>query len=516
MTLVLGAAHGYGANAPQFWWLQLATITLSLAAVFLAARIKLVTISLLSALAFCSADAAVTHAWLLTALANEMTLGWPLATLVFLALVVLLCTLPTVAVVGAAVTFAKTSRERFSPFVFAACAPLAEIATQYVVGFSWSSAGYAALDTPLAKLYEWIGVYGVASLVGLVAAAGATALAHRALERSASSVDARAPLRSVVTMSLVVMVVSVAVFANYWGRRDPAAEGAFLRVRLIQPAVTQLDKFDGTRMRQLARQLAALAQDPSAQLLVAPETALPHSWAALPTDVAGSLLAVVSSSDRVWLIGMFEPDPQLGLLNVSNALRAGSRSAAPQRYAKRRLVPVAEHPTAGLRWLSDALALRYPTRATGDDAHVVFDVGGVGVRTTICLDLAFGGDLSATSAVTGIIVNQSNFAALPGARVRAQFTTIARVRALEQGKPVLLAANDGPTAVIDAHGRVLASLAPGVTGALSHAVQPRAGSTVYAQMGELSWLALLGCIALMTYGATSSGRGAQPGSDTRP
>jgi apolipoprotein N-acyltransferase len=276
-------------------------------------------------------------------------------------------------------------------------------------------------------------------------------------------------------------------------------------VRLVQPAVTQLEKFDGERMRELARQLASLARDDDPQLIVAPETALPHDWRALPSDVTNDLLAAAPRGG-VFLLGMFATDPDVGLLNVSNALRADAPAATPQRYVKQRLVPVAEQPTAGLRWLSDALALRYPARATDGEPPVVFDVNGVGVRTTLCLDLAFGADLADTAGATQLLVNQSNFAALPGKRVRAQFTRLARVRALEQAKPLLLVSNDGPSAVIDWRGEIVASLPDGRDAALAASVTPRSGATPYATFGEMLWMALLAAAALVLVAMRTRGK----------
>jgi apolipoprotein N-acyltransferase len=493
LALVLGVAHGWGANAPDAWWLQLAAMTFAIAAIFVAARNKLVAVSILSALVFFAASAATAHAWLFDALARVMMLGAPLTTVVFGALVVLLCLLPAACAGLAGLVFMKSSHAAFAPLVFAAGAPLAEIATNSLVGFAWSSAGYAPLGTPLAALYPWIGVYGVAALVSLLAAMTGAAIAARFGFHSATSENNPAPSWGTGPLALAVAALGVALSANYLDLTSPA--GAALHVRLIQPAVDQREKFDGARMRAVAEQLASLARvtdaRPAPQLIVAPETALPHLWPALPTDVADSLLKAVSSGDRVFLVGMFDAEPEYGLLNVSNALRANSASVAPRRHVKRRLVPVAERPTAGLRWLSDALALHYPARASLPETAPVFEVGGIGVRTTICLDLAFGADLSEAAGATGVIVNQSNLSALPGERVRAQFTTIARVRALEQGKPLLLVANDGPTAVIDARGNVLASLPAGEPAALSYEIVPRNGATPYALFGESLWLGAL-------------------------
>jgi apolipoprotein N-acyltransferase len=498
LALVLGVAHGWGANAPDAWWLQLAASTISIALIFLAARNKLVAVSVLSALGFFAASAATAHAWLFDSLARVMQLGWPLATIVFGALVLLLCVLPALCLAIAALVFMKTSRAAFAPLVFAIGAPLAEIATNFLVGFAWTSAGYAPLGTPLAALYPWIGVYGVAALVSLFAAMAGATIAARVGFHAAASESNPAPSWGAGALALAVAAIGVAVLANYRALATPA--GAAMRVRLVQPVVDQHEKFDGQRMRALAEQLASLSQDPDARLIVSPETSFPHLWSALPSDVADTLLRGVTSDDQVFLVGMLDLHPgHGGFLNVSSALRASSKHSAPRRYVKRRLVPVAERPTAGLRWLSDALALRYPARAIVDEAPVVFDVGGIGVRTTICLDLAFGGDLSETARATGVIANQSNLSALSGSRVRAQFTTIARVRALEQGKPVLLVANDGPTAVIDSRGNVLASLPAGKPGALSHEIVPRDGATPYATFGESLWLGALALAAFAVF-----------------
>lgn len=501
LALVLGVAHGWGANAPALWWLQVATMALAAGAIFLAAQSKLVAVSILSALAFSAASATTAHQWLLDALVPETVLGGPLATVVYGALVLLLSVLPASALALAGFVFMKPSRAAFAPLLLAAGMPLAEIATSALVGFAWTSAGYAQLGTPLAAFYPWIGVHGVAALVTLFAAMVAAEVAARIPVDAAASRDPRAPSWGFAPLALAVVAAGAASFANYRGATSPA--GAALHVRLVQPAIDPREKFDGLRMRALARQLATLARDSDAprgtQLIVAPETALPHVWSALPADVQDTLLEPVSPGDGVFLTGMFAADPERGLLNVSTALHATSKNSAPRHYAKRRLVPVAERQTAGLRWLSDALALRYPTRATVDEAPVVFDVAGIGVRATICLDLAFGADLSETAGATGVIVNQSNLSALPGERVRAQFTTIARVRALEQGKPLLLVANDGPTAVIDARGNILASLPFGAPGALSHEIVPRVGTTPYALFGESLWLSALALGALAIF-----------------
>jgi len=484
--IVLGVAHGCGGNAPEFWWLQLAAMSALLGLCFLATLNKLPAISVLTALAFSVASAGVAHRWIWVSLSLDSALGMPLASCVFVALVVGLALLPAVSIAIGSALVTNISLARFAPLALALGYPLAEMATASLLGFSWSSISYSLLGTPLAFLFPIVGTHGVASVAMLACAVPAWWLATWVSTPSAART---LPWRGIAALSGLVIVLAALTQTSFPAMTRPT--GHELRVRLVQPAQPQFRKFDSAQARETTRQLVALAYDTNAQVIVAPETVLPHSWASLPSDSSGPLMSVVADSDRTFLVGLFDAGDDGGLLNVSAALRADSLRVPPHRYVKRHLVPVAEQRTSGLRWISDALALPYADRKAGVGATAVFVTPHAAIQTTICLDLAYGGDLSETAAVTELLVNQSNLVALSGERVRAQFTTIARARALEQQKPVLLVANDGPTAIIDADGRVLAQLPPGTAAALSHAVRPRSGVTPYAKFGDLVWLVSL-------------------------
>lgn len=484
--IVLGIAHGCGANAPDFWALQLGAMCALLTLTFLATLNKFSAISVLTALAFSVASAGVAHVWIFESLSRDSALGVPLASCVFVALVVGLALLPAASIALGNALVTNTLLARLAPLALALGYPLAEMATASMLGFSWASIGYSPLGTHLTLLFPIIGIHGVASVVMLVCALLAWWMARWVC----ASVGARTlPWRGLAAMSSVVIALVLFEHANNLSMTQPS--GHALRVRLVQPAQPLHQKFDAAQSRATTRQLVTLAHDTNAHLIVAPETVLPHSWANLPSDLGGLLMSVVADSDRTFIVGLLDASADGGLLNVSVALRADSQRVPPQRYTKRHLVPVAEQTTPGLRWISDALALPFSDRVADDGDAAVFMTPDAAIQTTICLDLAYGGDLSDTAGVTELLVNQSNLAALPGERVRAQFTTIARARALEQRKPVLLVSNDGPTAVIDADGRVLATLPAGRAAALNAQVIPRHGKTWYATFGEAAWIVLL-------------------------
>jgi apolipoprotein N-acyltransferase len=488
VALVLGIAHGCGANAPQWALLQLLALAAMLTVLFLANSKQKIALSALAALVFSVASAAAAHSWIWAVLAADDALAPALGTLIFAALVVGIALLPAAALAISAALVIQPSRARLAPFALAASYPLAEIGTDALLGFSWHSISYSTTGTPLTNLLPYVGARGVAAAVMFVCAWIAlwtvdSLRAHRFVAWAGAGV-----------LSAVVIALAVAGRTNYIPGTRPVAQP--LHARLVQPAMEIRRKFDAGQQRDTVRHLLLLAEDPGAHLIVTPETVLPRSWATLPTDLREPLMSLVDGSDRTLLIGLFDRREDGGLLNVSVPVRADSRLAPPRRYAKRHLVPVAERVTPGLAWISDALALPFAQRATVSGDPVMFETPHANLQTTLCLDLAHGGDLAATAGSATVIVNQSNLAAFPGERVRQQFLAIARVRAIEQGKPLLLATNDGPTAFIDAHGVVLAELAPFAPGAMTYDVRPRRGRTPFAVLGEAGWLVLLALGAL--------------------
>jgi len=490
VALVLGIVHGCGANLPQWALVQVGALAAMLTVSFLASANQKIALSALTALVFSCASAAAAHAWIFTTLAADGALGPALGACVFAALVVGLALPPAAALAASAMLVTRPSLSRFAPFALATSYPLAEAGTDALLGFSWHSIGYAPVGLPLTSLFPFIGARGTAAVVVFVCAWVALgAIESWRLHRFAAPGAA-------IALSAVVIAALAAGQANYIPGTVAAEKP--LRARLVQPAMPIRRKFDSAHQQDTVGQLLLLAEDPGAHLIVLPETVLPRSWAELPTKLREPLMSLVDGSDRTLLLGLFDQREDGGLLNVSVAVRADSRRVPPRHYAKRHLVPVAEDHATGLAWISDALALPLSQRVTESGDPVVFTTPYATLQTTLCLDLLHGGDLSTTAAAADVLVNQSNLVAFPGARVRQQFLTIARVRAIEQGKPLLLATNDGPTAFIDANGRVLAELEPGSPGAMTYDVRPRRGRTPYAVLGDAGWLGLLALGALLT------------------
>jgi apolipoprotein N-acyltransferase len=486
LNFVLGVAHGVGANLPKLAWLQALALIAALTVCFHFARERRAAIHVMAALSFSLASALTAHDWLATALMSEEALGLALGCCVFAALMMGLALLPAVAMILASALVTQDSSRRLGMFALALTYPLAEMTTAEVVGFASHSLGYAWIETPLAVLLPTIGVYGVSAAVALTCSWFAVALGAAYREGFGF---ASFPWRGVAVLSCVVIALAVVQWSNHRG--DAAAVSTELRARLVQTDQPLHQKFDVRRVHELVDELIRLTADSDAQLIVAPETAIPVAWIQLPEKLRLPLERIASDPQRLFLLGMFDFRDDGGQLNVAAALRHDVGSRPPPRYAKRRLMPIAEYSPPGLAWIADLLALEYDDRVTDDAPETAFEVGGTRLKNTICLDLSYPGEMAATAAITGVIVNQSNFVAFPGPRVRAQFLSIARARALEQRKPVLIASNAGPTTAIAADGRILASLPATGARVLDVSVQPGSGSSLYATFGELLWIAAL-------------------------
>jgi len=95
-----------------------------------------------------------------------------------------------------------------------------------------------------------------------------------------------------------------------------------------------------------------------------------------------------------------------------------------------------------------------------------------------------------------LLVNVTNDAWFGDSTAAHQHLQISRMRALEAGRTMLRAANDGISAIIGPDGRVTSTLPRFQPGVLTGSVQPRVGLTPYARVGN--WLIIaFSCAVLL-------------------
>jgi apolipoprotein N-acyltransferase len=372
---------------------------------------------------------------------------------------------------------------------FAALWLLAELARGVIfTGFPWLAVGYSQLDGWLAPLAPWFGVYGMGAAVALVAAG----LAAAAVSAFTAPRQAAAPLL-LAAAALLLPRLLPADFTR------PAGD---ISVALLQTNVSQDEKFAVDRMPEALAWTARELLVARADLVLAPETAvplLPDQLAEFAPGYWASLVAHFQTSGTRALVGVPLGDFERGYTNSV----AGLSPAPAYRYDKTHLVPFGEFIPTGFHWFTAMMNIPLGDFARGVANPPSFAVQGQRVAPNICYEDLFGEELArrfvdAAKAPT-VFANISNIAWFGPSAIDAQHLNISRLRTLEFQVPMVRATNTGATAVIDHQGHVTARLAPYTRGVLQGRVQGREGLTPYARWASLAglWPLFLGALALV-------------------
>jgi apolipoprotein N-acyltransferase len=388
----------------------------------------------------------------------------------------------------------------FSPtwhgaFAFASAWAISEWLRGYVfTGFPWLASGYAQVDGPLAGFAPVAGVYGVGWMLALVAALIVQALVRvrePAEMRKGAARMARVAPAAVVAVALIAAgmllpLVSWTVPAN-----------APLNVRLLQGNVKQEMKFEEAGMVAAINEYQQMITAKPADLVVTPETAIPVVIQELPEPFALAVRKFVDTTGTSVIFGAIGGTitPEGRLVDYTNSLfgiTPGSHEL--YRYDKHHLVPFGEFIPWGFRWFVALMNIPLGDFARGAPVQKPFLVHNQPVAVDICYEDIFGEEIARSiresDTPAGVLVNSTNLAWFGDTIALDQHLQIARMRSLETGRPMLRATNTGTTAAIDAHGKVLARLAPYTVGSIDVTVQGTSGNTPYVTSGNNTVLAV--------------------------
>ncbi|HKK03303.1 MAG TPA: apolipoprotein N-acyltransferase [Gammaproteobacteria bacterium] len=350
----------------------------------------------------------------------------------------------------------------------------------FLSGFPWLSLGYSQTDSVLGALAPVIGVYGVGWVCALSAGAIVALLAEDMRRRALA-----------VAALFVVFAAAGAAGRGEW--TEPA--GAPVRAVMVQGAVGQDEKWLDTALAPTRELYLALTEPHwGADLVIWPEAAIP-ALLHQETDFIQALDARARASGSELLLGILERDPVRGQYhNILLAL-----GGTPEIYRKRQLVPFGEYfpvPAFVRRWMR-LMNLPYTDFAPGRPDPSPMTLAGVRVAPTICYEDAFGAQQRVFFPGAELLVNVSNDAWFGDTVAPHQHLQIARMRAMETGRWMLRATNNGVTAVIDPRGRVTQRSRQFVTAVVETEVTPMRGLTPWLRYGDWPLAALAAVLVLL-------------------
>ena len=173
----------------------------------------------------------------------------------------------------------------------------------------------------------------------------------------------------------------------------------------------------------------------------------------------------------------------------------GEEGSLAARYDKTHLVPFGEY--LPLQSLLEAVGLQQLTRLRGG-----FDIGVTprpllhvprlpAAAPLICYEAIFPGTVVQGSERPGLLVNVTNDGWFGDTTGPWQHFHQTRVRAVEEGLPIIRSANNGVSAIVDGTGRVVAMLTLNARGNLDSGVPSSIAAPVYAKLGDCTFVGLL-------------------------
>jgi apolipoprotein N-acyltransferase len=402
----------------------------------------------------------------------------------------------------------KLNDKPFSPtwhgaFAFASAWALGEWLRGYVfTGFPWLASGYAQVDGPLAGFAPVAGVYGVGWILALVAA-----LIVQALVRLREPADERngagRMTRVAPPLGVAVLLIAAGLLLSWATWTQPS--NAALTVRLLQGNVKQDMKFEEAGTLAAINEYQQMITAKPADLIVTPETAIPVLVQELPQQFAVTIRHFADTTGSSILFGAIGGTitPEGRVVDYTNSLfgvTPGSHDV--YRYDKHHLVPFGEFVPWGFRWFVNLMNIPLGDFARGAPVQKPFMVHNQPVALDICYEDIFGEEIARTiresDTPAGVLVNSTNLAWFGDTIALDQHLQIARMRSLETGRPMLRATNTGTTAAIDAHGNVIARLAPYTVGSIDVTIQGTSGNTPYVTSGNNTVLAI--SLLLLAFG----------------
>ncbi|MGO4713712.1 apolipoprotein N-acyltransferase [Bradyrhizobium sp. 2TAF24] len=362
-----------------------------------------------------------------------------------------------------------------------------------LTGFPWNAFGYALSEPPaLAQTASLIGLWGLTFLaIGIFASPAALIDPSPARGRWFSR-----PWIAPATALLVL--AAMGAYGTLRLAREPVRLVENVRLRLMQPNLQQDVKFNYAAKQAVMAKYLALsdrATGPASTgvkdttVLIWPESAFPF-FLTREADAMAEIAALLPPGTTLITGAVRPPDgPLRAPIRAYNSIFVIDHDGTIlDIYDKLHLVPFGEYlpfqaamESLGFQQLTKLRGGYIPglRRKTLDLPHAPR------VLPLICYEAIFPGEVVPPNERPSWIVNVTNDGWFGISTGPYQHLQQARMRAIEEGLPLVRAANTGISAVVDPLGRVVARLGLGVEGVLDAALPSALPPPLYARVGDL-------------------------------
>ncbi|MEL4255190.1 apolipoprotein N-acyltransferase [Shewanella xiamenensis] len=361
-----------------------------------------------------------------------------------------------------------------------------------LTGFPWIWAGYSQTEGPLKEFASIIGALGLSFIIAMVA--GAFALCFSKRYKS--------------LLILLPIIAAATWVAPKLTQIEPTGES--VKVALVQGNIPQSMKWEPDALWPTLLKYMDLSREHfDADIIVWPEAAIPapESMVQEFLDNANKVANLNHTSIITGIISrqhdnFYNSLIVLGNHNLKQQDSPDYESDGSNQFKKHHLLPIGEFVPLEtlLRPIAPFFNLPMSSFARGDYQQPNLSAVGHKIAPAICYEIAFPEQLrDSVNLGTDLLLTVSNDAWFGTSNGPLQHMEIAQMRAIELGRPLVRATNNGVTAVVDEHGNITASLPQFETGVLSATIPLVTGQTWFAKIGQTPLLLLCGAQLLVGF-----------------
>lgn len=352
-----------------------------------------------------------------------------------------------------------------------------------LTGFPWLLTGYALIDTPVAGLAPVTGVYGLSLLLVTTSCL------------LFSIIIPKHRFSACVFSAVALCIWGLAFLLN--GYQWTSSHGE-LEFSAIQGNIPQELKWNPEYIQSTVNTYTGLSADQwHNDLILWPENAVPVFY----NRAKGFMQQLDNKGKKeaaTLITGVPIDDSSGDRTRYYNSIVALGQGEG--RYDKQKLVPFGEYvPMESLlRGLIDFFNLPMSEFSRGSTDQKLLQVADTTIAPYICYEVVYPDFAAQLATGSGLLVTISNDTWFGKSIGPVQHFQMARMRALETGRYLIRATNDGISALIDNHGNVVKTIPRFEQGVLTGTAPIMTGSTPFMNTG--SWPVILFSLLMIIVG----------------